>query len=142
MGNQLTTYLYTDPQVLQEEICLSEKIVPPSTHPSTNVLRVISFNVPTTGPNWTDAWKYRVGGLCQFVSHHHPDIIAFQEPHKYHAQEMAAHLPGRKFELNFFFFFSLLLMLPNEKKEYDYYGVGRGEYDDDEYSPVFFLKER
>ena len=60
-----------------------------------NALDVLSFNIPTKGPNFiNDAWKHRKNQIASLVQHYEPSIVCFQEPHQSQTQDLAALLAG------------------------------------------------
>lgn len=66
-----------------------------------------------------NAWEFRKENLAALVLYHHPDIIGMQEV-----------LPD---QLNY---------LHSQMREYNWYGMGRNKEKSNEYSPVFYRKDK
>lgn len=100
---------------------------------------VMSFNVPTKGPNIiSDAWKYRCKQVASVVQHYAPDIVCFQEPHETQTKDLSAALPGT---CPAGFLQGMIKSLTMDT-DYNFFGRGRDPDGADEYTPIFFLKER
>lgn len=81
-------------------------------------VRAASFNVQTSGEGG-NFFLFRIKAVAQTIENYAPDSIGLQEAH-----------PG------------WLLALKAALPAYDYVGIGRDGYLFDEFSPIFYLKEK
>lgn len=115
MGNaqNLVETIIEDPVLASEELLWEDRPWPAQTVASScsiaiiahiivqnisqeeTALDVLSFNIPTKGPNFiNDAWKHRKNQIASLVQHYEPSIVCFQEPHQSQTQDLAALLTG------------------------------------------------
>ena len=85
-----------------------------------SAISVMTYNIRNSNAKDSiNSWEFRKENLAAQVLYHHPDIIGMQEA-----------LPDQ------------LHYLHSQLKQYNWYGVGRNKEKSNEYSPVFYRKDK